>query len=140
MVICIIYQLLNKANCSPKPTFSLEITTLFLLNLLLNRLRFLKKIINISGLRFRYQRLANRKKLISPIRIPSKLWRTWSLALATHNFLSHLQIFKVGEIMVLKYDHLMLPSGAFPDKVTINIDFLDGAVAQCDIPVVKILL
>ena len=42
--------------------------------------------------------------------------------------------------MVLKYGHLMLPSGVFPDKVTINIDFLDGVVAQCDIPVVKILL
>ena len=32
-------------------------------------------------------------------------------------------------------------SGAFPDKVTSNVDFIDQAVVQCyDIPVVKILL
>ena len=39
-----------------------------------------------------------------------------------------------------KYGHLMLP-GAFPDKVTLNIDFIDEAVIQCyDVAVVKILL
>ena len=43
------------------------------------------------------------------------------------------------EIMVSKYDHLM-PPGAFPDKVTHDIDFTDEAVVQCDVPVVKILL
>ena len=43
------------------------------------------------------------------------------MALPAHNFLSHLQFFKVGEIKVLKYGHLMRPSGAFPDKVTPNI-------------------
>ena len=38
-----------------------------------------------------------------------------------------------------KYGHLMLP-GAFPDKFTPNIDFIDKAVVQCyDNPVVKIL-
>ena len=42
--------------------------------------------------------------------------------------------------MVSKYGHLMLPSGAFPDKVTIDTDFTDEAVVQCDVPVVKILL
>ena len=42
--------------------------------------------------------------------------------------------------MVSKYGHLMLPSGAFPDKVSSDIDFTDEAVVQCDIPVVKILL
>ena len=42
--------------------------------------------------------------------------------------------------MVSKYGHLMLPSGAFPDKFTIDIDFTDEAVVQCDVPVVKILL
>ena len=40
---------------------------------------------------------------------------------------------------MLKYGHLMLP-GAFSDKATIDIDFTDEAVVQCDIPVVKILL
>ena len=42
--------------------------------------------------------------------------------------------------MVSKYGHLMLPSGAFPYKVTIDIDFTDEAVAQCNVPVVKIFL
>ena len=41
--------------------------------------------------------------------------------------------------MVLKYEHLMLP-GRFPDKVTPDIDFADGVVVPCDVPVVKILL
>ena len=32
-------------------------------------------------------------------------------------------------------------SGAFPDKVTPDVDFIDQAVVHCyDIPVVKILL
>ena len=44
----------------------------------------------------------------------SKLRTTWSLALLTHNFLSNLQFFKVGEIMVSKYGYSMLP-GEFPD-------------------------
>ena len=38
--------------------------------------------------------------------------------------------------MVSKYG-LMLP-GAFPDKVTPDIVFADEAVAQCDIPVIRI--
>ena len=42
---------------------------------------------------------------------------------------------------MLKYGHLMLP-GAFPQKVTPNIDFIDDeTVVQCyDVPVLKILL
>ena len=39
----------------------------------------------------------------------------------------------------LKYRYLMLP-GAFPDKVTLDIDLADEAVVQCDVPVVKILM
>ena len=41
--------------------------------------------------------------------------------------------------MVLKYGHMILP-GAFPDKVTPDINFTDERVAQCYVPVVKILL
>ena len=37
------------------------------------------------------------------------------------------------------FGHMMLP-GAFPDKFTPDIDFIDEAVVQCyDAPVVKIL-
>ena len=56
-----------------------------------------------------------------------------------YNFLIHLQFFKVGQIMVSKYGHLMLP-GVFPDKVTTDIDFTDEAVVQSDVLVVKVLL
>ena len=59
------------------------------------------------------------------------------MALPARNSLSHLQLFKVGKIMLSKYEHLMLPSLTFPDKVTPGIDFTDEAVAQCDVPVVK---
>ena len=58
------------------------------------------------------------------------------MALPAYNFLSHLQFFKVGEIMVSKYGHLMLPSGAFPDKVTPDIDLQ----MKQQFSVVKILL
>ena len=34
----------------------------------------------------------------------------------------------------------MLPSWIFPDKITPGIDFIDEAVVQHDVPVVKILL
>ena len=47
--------------------------------------------------------------------------------------------FKVGIIMVSKYGHLMLPE-VFLDKITLAIDFIDQAVVQCDVLVVKILL
>ena len=41
--------------------------------------------------------------------------------------------------MVSKYVHLMLQR-AFPDKGSLVIDFTDGVVAKCDVPIVKILL
>ena len=44
------------------------------------------------------------------------------MAVQVHNFFSHLQFFYVGEIMKANNGHLMLP-GAFPDKVTGDIDF-----------------
>ena len=52
--------------------------------------------------------------------------------------MSHLQFIKVGGMMVLKYGHLMLPSGTFPDKVIPGIGFTDESIVQCDVPVVKI--
>ena len=38
-----------------------------------------------------------------------------------------------------KYVHLMLQR-AFPDKLTPDIDFRDGIVVECNVPVVKIVL
>ena len=39
--------------------------------------------------------------------------------------------------LVPTYGHMMLP-GAFPDKVTPDIDFADQRVVQCGGPVVKL--
>ena len=61
------------------------------------------------------------------------------MIIGTYGTLTHLQFFKVGEVMVLTYGHLVLP-GAFPDKVTPDIGLSDEAVDRCDVPVVKILL
>ena len=33
-----------------------------------------------------------------------------------------------------------MTQGAFPDKITLDIDFIDEAVVPCRVPVVKILL
>ena len=87
------------------------------------RVKISEKNINISGLKPTYHRLANRKKLILPL-IILPLFESF---------------FEVGEIIVLKYGHLMLP-GTFPDKFTPEIDFTNETVVQCDVPVVKILL
>ena len=61
------------------------------------------------------------------------------MALPIHNPLSRLHFFKLGEIMLSKYGYLMLP-GAFPDKATLNIDFIDESVVQCYVPLLQILL
>ena len=51
--------------------------------------------------------------------------------------MSHLHFFKVGEIITwAKYEYLIL-LGAFPDKVTLDIDFTNEAVVQCNVPGVK---
>ena len=126
MIICIFHYILNYANFSHKPIFLLGITTLFLLSLLC-RGKVSEKNINISGLKSPYHRLVSKKIFILLLEKYFKLWRTWSLRLLAHNFLSHLRFFEVGEIMVLKDWHLMLPR-AFPDNFTIDVHFLDEAV------------
>ena len=60
------------------------------------------------------------------------------MPLPVHQLLESFTFYKVSKVMS-KYGHLMLP-GAFPDKFSPNIDFIDKAVVQCyDNPVVKIL-
>ena len=60
------------------------------------------------------------------------------MALNAYNLLTHLQFFKVDEIIPAKYEYLIL-RGAFPYKVTPDIDFTDEAIVQCDVPFVKML-
>ena len=90
--------------------------------------RFLKKDI-FSCFRSCYHRQANRKKLFCHYKNTSKLWRTWSLALLVHNFLSHLHFFKVCEIMLLKYGNLMLPAGHILDLHCVG---LSNAAPFCE--------
>ena len=46
--------------------------------------------------------------------------------------------FKIDEIIVSKYSYLALP-GVFSDKIIPDIDFINEAIGQCDIPLLKIL-
>ena len=43
------------------------------------------------------------------------------MALPIHNFLSHLDFFKVGEIMLLKYENLMLPAEHILDLYCVRL-------------------
>ena len=79
-------------------------------------------------MKYPYHRLENRKILILPLEKYFKILKNMIIG-----------TFKVGEIMVLKHGHLMLP-GAFPDKVTPGIGFTDKDVVPCDVSVVKIIL
>ena len=87
--------------------------------------RFLKKKkINFSC----YHRLASRKKIILPLEKYFKTLKYMIIGTSDALFFESLtQFFKVSEMMVSKYWHLMVP-GAFPKKVTRDIDFKDEAV------------
>ena len=80
-----------------------------------------KKNITFSGLKFHYNRIANRKKLILTLEKDFKtLWYGgWS-----------------NRVKLWAFDEY---PGVFPDKVTPDIDFTDEVVVQCDVPDVKIL-
>ena len=69
------------------------------------------------------------KKIVLPLKITSKLWRIWSLAVPVHNFLSHLHFFKVGETMLLKYGNLMLPAENILDLYRVR---LSNAAPFCE--------
>ena len=63
---------------------------------------------------------------------------TWSLQ--EHNFSSHLQFFKMGEIMTReKCGYLVLLPEAFSGKVTPDIGFAHETVVQCGVSIVKTL-
>ena len=63
---------------------------------------------------------------------------TWSLQ--ELNFSSHLQVFKMGEIMTReKCGYLVLLPEAFSNKVTPDIGFAHETVVQCGVSVVKTL-
>ena len=83
--------------------------------------RFLKKSISLSGLKSHFNRLANRQKLILPL---EKYFKTLNYGGWNNG------------IKLWTFDEY---AGAFPDKVTPDIDFTDEVVVQCDVPDVKIL-
>ena len=98
------------------------------LNLLLCRLRFLKKKHQFFWCEIALPQFSKEKETYFSLENTPELQKRWSLALSARNVLSHLQFFKVCEIMVLKYGHMMLP-GAFSDKVTPDINFTNEIVA-----------
>ena len=82
---------------------------------------FWKENINFSGLKSHYNKLANREKLILPL---EKYFKT----LKYYGWNNGVKLWVFDEY-----------PGAFPDKVTPDIDFIDEVVVQCDNPDVKIL-
>ena len=94
---------------------------------------FEKKNISFSGLRFRYNMLANRKKLNFPL---EKYFKTLKdMIIGTESFKIFQSLWSNG-VKLWGFDEY---SGAFPDKVTPDIYFKDEVVVQCDVPDVKIL-
>ena len=85
---------------------------------------------NFSSLRSRYNRLANRKKLILSL---GKYFKTLkNMIIGTESFIT----FQSGLNNGVK---LWAFPGVFPDKVTSDIDFADEVLVQCDVPDVKTL-
>ena len=90
--------------------------------------RSLTKKKNFSRFLSCYHRLASRKKIFLPLEKYFKTLKDMIIGTADALFFeSFTQFFKVGEMVVSKSGHLMLP-GAFPEKVTPDIDFKDEAV------------
>ena len=93
---------------------------------------FQKKNISFSGLRSRYKRLANRKKVILPL---EKYFKTLKdMIIGTESF----KIFQSGWSNGVKLWAFDEYSGPFLDKVTPDIYFTDKVVVQCHFPNVKI--
>ena len=97
------------------------------------------KKISIVPVFLSYHRPANWKKLILPLEKYFKAMKDMIIATETTKLFEPSTINKVGKIMASKYKHSMLP-GAFPDKVTPEINFVDKVVFWCDISVLKTLL
>ena len=94
---------------------------------------FRKKTINFSGLRSHYNRIANRKKLILPL---EKYFKTLKDMISGTELFTIFQSGWNNGVKLWAFDEY---PGAFPDKVTPDIDFTDEVVVQCDVPDVKIL-
>ena len=93
-----------------------------------------KKNISFFGLRSRYNRLANRKKLILPL---EKYFKTLKDMISGTELCT---IFQSGQNQGVKLRAFDEYSGTFPYKVTPDIDFTDELVVQCDVPDVKVVL
>ena len=90
-----------------------------------------KKNISFFGLRSRYNRLANRKKLSLLL---EKYFKTLK------DMISGTELFTIWGNYGVKLWAFDGYSGAFPYKVTPDIDFTVEVVVQCDVPEVKVAL
>ena len=92
-----------------------------------------KKNISFSGLRSCYNRLANRKKLILPL----KYFKTLKNMISGTKLFTVFQSGQNNGVILWVFDKY---SGAFPYKVTAATDFTNEVVVQCDFPDVKVVL
>ena len=85
-----------------------------------------KKNISFSGLRSRYNRLANRRKLILPL---EKYFKALKDMISGTELCTIFQSGQNNGVKLWVFDEY---SRAFPCKVTTNIDFTDKVVILCD--------
>ena len=95
---------------------------------------FEKKKISSSSLRSSYNRLPNRKKLVLPL---EKYFKTLKDMIIDTESSTFFQSGWNNGVKLWAFDEY---SGAFPYKVTPDIDFTDEVVVQCDVPDVKVVL
>ena len=93
-----------------------------------------KKNISSFDLRSHYNRLANKKKLILPL---EKYLKTLKDMISGTELLTIFQSGRNNAVKLWAFDGY---SGAFPNKVTPDIDFTDKVVVQCDVPDIKVVL
>ena len=84
-------------------------------------------------MKFHYNRLVNRKKLILPL---EKYFKTLKGMISGTELFTIFQNGRNNGVKLRAFDGY---SGAFPYKVTPDIDFTDKVV-QCDVPNVKVVL
>ena len=93
-----------------------------------------KKNISFFGLRSRYNRLASRKKIILAL---EKYFKTLKDVISGTKLFTIFQSRRNNGVKLWGSDGY---SGAFPYKITPDIDFTDEVVVQCHVTDVKVVL
>ena len=135
MIILYIPLTSKKCKSQPQTSIFLENNSPFSIKLTVVRVKISeKKSISFFGLRSCCNRLGNRKKLIFPL---EKYFKTLKDMISGTELFPIFQSGQNNGVKLWAFDEY---SGAFPYKVTPDIDFTDEAIVHCDVPDVKVVL